>query len=86
MNKEQIEQNFGKIVKFFKIPYVGWEMDCYGYICQSKTKKNLVGKPKNILVLTNHNEPYIAKKSELKKLINQMEKYKKEMESASYYL
>lgn len=86
MEKEQIENEFGKVIKEFSIPHLNWDMDGKGWICESKTKKDFFGKNKEILILTNHGAPYIATKTELKKQIKILSKYIHGMESASYYL
>lgn len=80
--QEEIENQFGPIVAEFKIPRVGWEMDGVGWICESKTKRNVKGEPVKIIVLTSHNEPYIAKKSDLERIINNLTKSLKEIQTA----
>ena len=55
--EEKIKEQFGKIVLKFQILHNGWEGDGYGYVVEKDEKK--------LLVLTNHNKPYVAELSEL---------------------
>jgi hypothetical protein len=72
---QQIEEQFGKIIKKFPIFQQGWEMDGYGYVVgniehkYSEEKKYLGPFCDYKLVLTNHSKPYIADSSELRKKI-----------------
>lgn len=60
---QQIEEQFGKIIKKFPILHHGWDGDGYGYVVDNIQEKNLI--------LTNHSKPYLADASELSAKINQ---------------
>ena len=55
--EKEMERRFGKIVLKFQILHNGWESDGHGYVVEKDDK--------NVLVLTNHNKPYVAELSEL---------------------
>lgn len=70
MNTEkQIEEQYGKIIKKFKILHHKWEEDGYGYVVASvenvetKVFSGPLIRPK--LILTNHGKPYVADITEL---------------------
>ena len=58
---QQIEEQFGKIIKKFLILHHSWDGDGYGYVVDNVQEKNLI--------LTNHSKPYEADSSELRKKI-----------------
>lgn len=55
--EEKIKEQFGEIVLKFPILHHNWEGDGYGYVADNEGKK--------MLVLTDHNKPYVAELSEL---------------------
>lgn len=58
---QQIEEQFGKIIKKFPILHHGWDGDGYGYVVDNIQEKNLI--------LTNHSKPYKADVSELRQKV-----------------
>ena len=56
--KENNIAKFGKIIHQFDIPRVEWEIDSKGWICDGEDGKR-------VIVLSNHNELYVASHEEL---------------------
>lgn len=70
---QQIEEQFGKIIKKFKILHHGWDGDGYGYVVANveNVETEAFSGPlvRSKLVLTNHSKPYEASVSELRQKI-----------------
>ena len=73
MDKKIIEAH-GRIIYEFEVLHTAWELDYKGWIVES-------GKDRKI-ILTNHGVTYVAKKSDLKKKIQEYSEAIKETEEA----
>ena len=80
--EKKIEREFGKIISKFKILTHEWDMDGYGYIVSDNNIKD----DKNVLVLTNHNKPYVAELFELHAKIAEYQTIISETEEAIHLL
>ena len=76
--EEKIKEQFGEIVFRFPILHHNWEGDGYGYIVDNEGKK--------MLVLTDHNKPYVAELSELHAKIAEYQIFISETENAIFIL
>jgi len=61
MNRSKIESQFGTVLFEFPICQLDWEMDSKGWVIKTPAGETQ-------LVLTNHDQPYVAQQSELQEL------------------
>ena len=69
---EEIEKEYGDVINKFDTFYPGWDMDGKGYVCKNK---NGVKK----IILTDHGHPYVAKKKDILKMINNLQSLEEEL-------
>ena len=74
-NEVFFQKNKLTFLKQFSVLHEGWECDYIGYVCKND-------RGENVLVLTNHGQPYIANKQELKDKIEEYKKVIKESEDS----
>ena len=73
MDKKIIEAH-GRIIYEFEVLHTAWELDYKGWVVESSGVRKLI--------LTNHGVTYVAKKSDLKKKIQEYNKTIKGTEKA----
>ena len=76
--EQKIEQEFGKIICKFPVLHHNWECDGEGFVVENDNKR--------VLILTDHNKPYVASIDELRLKISDYRGAIQEAERAIFLL